>query len=451
MSAAVLTRFAPSPTGRLHLGNARVALVNWLYARSRGGRFLLRHDDTDAERSEARFIAAIEEDLAWLGLDWDAAARQSERLDRYAAAFERLRAEERVYPCYETPEELAAARRAAQARGRPPVYDRAALRLDARDRARLEAEGRRPHWRFRLDDAEIGWRDLLRGPQRFRLRSFSDPVVFRADGRPTYTLASVVDDLELGVTHVIRGEDHVSNTAVQLALVAALGGAPEDIAFGHLPLLLDAEGRNLSKREGSLSLAALRARGIEPLAVASLLARLGTADPVVPAARLDDLVAGFDLGRFGRAAPRFDPAELERLNARLLHALPFEAVADRLAALGIEGADARFWEAVRGNLETLADARLWWRVCRGEIAPVVEDPDFAARAAALLPDEPWDEGTWSAWTRAVAEATGRRGRALYRPLRLALTGREDGPELKNLLPMIGRARALARLGGRIAR
>ncbi len=450
MSASVTTRFAPSPTGRLHLGNVRIALVNWLFARKAQGRFLLRHDDTDAERSEARYIAAVEEDLAWLGLDWDAAARQSERLDRYADAFARLREAGLVYPCFETADELAAKRREAQARGRPPVYDRASLRLDDAARARLEAEGRKPYWRFRLPDAEIAWTDLLRGPQRFRLTSFSDPVVFRADGRPTYTLASVVDDIALGVTHVIRGEDHVANTAVQIALIEALAGGGAAPVFAHLPLLLDAEGRNLSKREGSLSLAALRERGIEPLAIASLLARLGTADPVTPATRLDDLVAGFDLGRFGRAAPHFDPAELARLNARVLHALPFEAVAERLAELGIEGADARFWEAVRGNLGTLEDARLWWRVCRGEIAPVIEDAAFTARAAELLPDEPWDDGVWAAWTRALAAATGRRGRALFHPLRLALTGREDGPELKNLLPMIGRARAYARLCGRVA-
>ncbi|MGE0716220.1 MAG: glutamate--tRNA ligase [Alphaproteobacteria bacterium] len=443
----VAVRFAPSPTGYLHLGNARAALVNWLLARRSGGSFLLRLDDTDVERSEARYAEGIEEDLSWLGLAWDRFVRQSDRLDAYRAAFERLKSAERVYPCWETPEELALKRRMQLSRHRPPVYDRAALALDAAARQALEAERGPPHWRFRLEDGRVAWRDRVHGELSFEGRLLSDPVVMRADGWPIYTFASVVDDLELGITHIVRGDDHISNTPVHIQLYAALGGDPTGLAFAHLPLLAGADGEKLSKREGSLSLRSLRADGLEAMALASLLARLGTADPVVPAADMDALVVGFDLDRFGRASPHVDMAELRRLNAQVLHLLPFDAVRDRLAAMGLADCGAAFWEAVRPNLERLADAADWQRVCRGPIEPVIDEPEFAAAAAALLPPEPWDGGTWAAWTAAVGAAAGRRGRALFLPLRRALTARDHGPDMRNLLPLIGRERASRRLAG----
>jgi glutamyl-tRNA synthetase len=439
----VVCRFAPSPTGLLHVGNARVALVNRLFARRAGGRFLLRLDDTDAERSRPEFAAAIRADLRWLGLEWDDEFRQSERLERYRAAAERLKAAGRLYPCYETAEELEAKRRRALRAGKPPVYDRAALALADADRARLEAEGRRPHWRFRLDHADIAWTDLVRGPVHFHGAHLSDPVLVRADGTFLYQLPSVVDDAETRISHVIRGEDHVANTAVQIQVFAALG-APVPI-FAHLPLLTDAAGAKLSKRLESLTLESLRAGGIEPMALNSLLAHLGTSDDVAPFATLDQLAAAFDIAHFGRAAPRFDPAELARLNARLLHGLPFAAVAERLKAMGLARADARFWEAVRPNLAALAEAAEWHAVCFGTVHGTAAEPDCLAEAARLLPPEPWDDGTWKAWTEAVKAATGRAGKALYRPLRLALTGRDRGPEMHALLPLIGRARALDRL------
>lgn len=447
-----MVRFAPSPTGRLHVGNARQALVNWLFARAQGGRFLLRLDDTDSERSTAAYAAGIEEDLRWLGLDWDEKAVQSERLDRYAAAAERLRAAGRLYACYETPEELGLKRKVALAAGRPPIYDRAALALTDEERARLEAEGRRPHWRFRLLAGEIAWEDMVRGPVSFLGEKLSDPVLIREDERPLYTLTSVVDDIELAVTHVIRGEDHVANTAVQVQLFEALsglssaGGTAAVPAFGHLPLIAGAGGEALSKRLGSLSLASLREAGLEAMTVNCYLARLGTPDPVEPLADLAALAEGFDLARFGRATPKFDPAELETLNARLLHSLPFDQVADRLPA----GFDTRLWEAVRPNLTRLAEASAWLSICRGPVVPQVEDADFLRRAAELLPAEPWDEATWSTWTGAVKQATGRKGKALFLPLRLALTGLDHGPELKALLPLIGRERAEKRLAGQAA-
>lgn len=441
-------RFAPSPTGRLHVGNVRLALVNWLFARRHGGSFLLRLDDTDLERSREEYADGIVEDLRWLGLEWDRFARESDRMDRYADAVARLKAAGRLYPCYETAEELSLRRKSLVSRGLPPVYDRAALRLGEAGRARLEAEGRRPHWRFRLEHEEVAWDDLVRGPQRFHGKDLGDPVLVREDGRPLYTLTSVVDDADLAITHVIRGEDHVANTAVQVQLWQALG-APVP-AFAHLPLLVDASGQGLSKRLGSLSVASLREEGIEPMALASLLAKLGTSDPVEPRRSLDALAAEFDLSKVSRATAKFDPADLDRLNARLIHAMPFEDAAPRLGDLGVGQADAAFWEAVRPNLSRLADALDWWQVARAPIRPAIEDAGFAAEAARLLPPEPWSEETWGAWTGAVKAATGRKGKALFLPLRLALTGRGHGPELRNLLPLIGRARAAARLAGETA-
>jgi glutamyl-tRNA synthetase len=440
----VTVRFAPSPTGLLHVGNARVALINWLFARKQGGAFVLRLDDTDTERSKPEYADALREDLAWLGLAWDKEEAQSARLARYDFAVARLKADGRLYACYETPEELEYKRKRLLARGKPPVYDRAALQLSEADKAKFEAEGRKPHWRFLLKAEEVRWDDLVRGPSHYHGGHLSDPVLIRADGTPLYTLPSVVDDIEMGISHVIRGEDHVTNTAAQIQLFEALGAAPP--GFAHLPLLTDATGAGLSKRLGSLSLRDLRAQGIEPLAIDALLAGLGSSHAIEVRTSLDELVAEFDMAAFGRATPKFDPAELERLNAALLHALPFDAVAERLSAMGIEGGED-FWLAVRGNLKKLADAGEWWQVCHGPVAPVIEDEELVKAAAALLPDEPWDQGTWPALTERVKAETGRKGKALFHPLRLALTGRENGPELKALLPLIGRARAGARLRG----
>jgi glutamyl-tRNA synthetase len=446
----VAVRVAPSPTGRLHVGNIRTALINWLFARCCGGTFLLRIDDTDEERSTRAYEEAIEQDLSWLGLSWDRFARQSDRLRHYAEAAQKLTALGRLYPCYETPEELELKRKMQLARKLPPVYDRTALKLSLEDKRKHESAGRLPHYRFLLSDRPVEWQDLVRGTVRFEPGHLSDPVLMRADGRPLYMLASVVDDLEFGISHVIRGEDHVANTAPHIELFAALGGDPAALAFAHLPLLTDASGAGFSKRLGSLSVGDLRASGVEPMALNSLLAKLGTSDTIEPRHSLDELVAEFDISHFSRSTPKFDLDELMRLNARLLHSTPFEAVAGRLEALGLSGVDRGFWEAVRGNLSRLDDAAIWWRVVHGELAPLIEDADFARQAAALLPSEPWDRGTWAAWTERLKGATRRNGKALFHPLRLALTGRERGPELAALLPLIGRARALARLNGEAA-
>jgi len=440
-----LVRFAPSPTGLLHVGNARTAVVNWLFAHKTGGRFFLRIDDTDTERSKPEYEAAIVADLGWLGLTHDLFARQAERADAHAKAAEALKAGGRLYPAYETADELERRRKRQIAMHKPPVYDRAALALSDADRARLEAEGRRPHWRFRLSQSKVRWRDLIRGEVEIDTAHLSDPVLIREDGRFLYTLPSVADDIDFAVTHIVRGEDHVTNTAAQIEIFEALGArVPE---FAHFPLLVGSGGEALSKRLGSLSLRELREGGLEPLALASYLAKTGTSDPIELRASLDVLAAEFDFAKIGRAPAHFDPKELEGLNARLLHTLPYDAVAQRLDAMHLEGG-AAFWNAVKPNLTRLADAADLATLIAGPVVPVIEDAALAAKAAELLPPEPWDEDTWGAWTKAVGAATGAKGRGLFHPLRLALTGREHGPELKKLLPLIGRSRALARLEGR---
>jgi glutamyl-tRNA synthetase len=436
-------RFAPSPTGLLHVGNTRAALLNWLFARRTGGSFTLRLDDTDVARNTDENAQAIEQDLRWLGLDWDDTFRQSDRLDRYEASAEALKQAGRLYPCFESEHELQSKRDMRIKRGLPPVYDRAMLKLTADQRARAEAGGKRPYWRFLLADRTVDWHDLVLGRRQVKLGAVSDPVLIRADGTPLYTLTSVVDDLACGITHVIRGEDHVTNTGVQIDIMTALGANPTKFSFAHLPLILGGDGHKLSKRTDDLSLRTLRHDGVEPSAITSYLARLGSSADPVPMT-LPELVADFDFSRFSPSPPRFDMGQLLALNRRVLHGLPFEAVASRLPA----GATEAFWHAVRGNLDLLGEARGYWDVVAGTIVPPVIEGEEAFLRVALetLPPEPWDGEVWTTWTSALKEATGRKGRALFLPLRLALTGEDHGPELKALLPLIGRARAAARLG-----
>lgn len=441
----VIVRVAPSPTGYLHVGNARAALLNYLFALHAGGKFMLRIDDTDDTRSKPEYEAAILEDLKWLGLAHQIFARQSDRTDRYREAAERLKTAGRLYPCYETAAELDRRRKRQMAAGKPPIYDRAALALTSAQRDAFEAEGRKPHWRFKLSHNKVYWNDLIRGPVEIDTATLSDPVLIREDGRFLYTLPSVVDDADFAVSHILRGEDHVTNSAPQIEIFEALG-APVP-RFAHFALFVAAGGEVLSKREGSLSLRTLREDGIEPLALAAYLARIGTSDSIEPALSLNELAAGFAFEKMGRALAHFDMGELTALNARTLHAMPYDIVAPRLMVLGVRQAA---WEAVKANVTRLADAAELQRLVTGPVTPVIEDAAFAARALALLPPEPWDEGTWGAWTRAVGTDTGAKGRALFHPLRLALTGLEHGPELRKLLPLIGRAKAMARLEGQIA-
>jgi glutamyl-tRNA synthetase len=442
----VTTRFAPSPTGTLHVGNTRMALHNWLLAKKHGGRFLLRIDDTDKERSREEYVEAIRTDLAWLGLVPDGEERQSARFALYEREFARLAEAGRVYRCYETSQELELKRKVQLGRGLPPIYDRAALQLTEADHAARAAAGDMPHWRFLLDhDAPIAWNDGVRGPQHFDARQMSDPVIRRADGSWLYMLPSVIDDVAMGVTDVLRGEDHVSNTATQVQMFAALGAPAPN--FSHEALLVGAEGK-LSKRLGSLGLAELREAGIEPEALVALLARLGTSDPVDPALGAEALAASFDLAHFGRAPARFDEAELHRVNAAIVHRLPFARVEHLLP----EGMSEAGWDAIRPNLAHIGAAAEWWQVVTGPVAPPVFDGEIDSEragylelAADTLAALPWTGDVWHELTGALKQATGRKGKPLFLPLRQALTGRDHGPDMAALLPLIGQAEAVARL------
>ncbi len=442
-----LFRFAPSPTGNLHVGNARIAVVNWLFARKIGAEFMLRMDDTDTERSTDAFADGIKRDMQWMGLTWDRYARQSDRLARYDLAIAKLKDMGRLYACYETPEELDLKRKIQLNAGRPPLYDRAALKLSDADKAAFEAEGRTPHWRFLLEDKSIHWTDFIRGEVHFEGSKLSDPVLIRADGRPLYTISSCVDDIELGVTHILRGEDHVSNTAVQVQLIEALGGTVPH--FGHMSLLTDSSGAGLSKRLGSLSLADLRTQGIEPVTLSAYLARLGTSENIEPRQHMADVISHFNIDIFSRATPKFDPQELISLNTRILQLFPYEHVKPQLDALGLSDIDAPFWENVQGNIAYLQDVKKWWDICHTPITPLIADEDkaFITETVPLLPKAPWTDQSWSEFTQTVKQETGRKGKKLFMPLRKALTGQEHGPELAFLLLHIGPERALKRLQG----
>lgn len=448
----VKVRFAPSPTGKLHVGNIRAALLNWLFAKKSGGTFLLRSDDTDQERSTVEFEQGIQTDLAWLGLVHDEFARQSERFAVYQNVADHLIEAGLLYPCYETPEELDRKRKLQRARGLPPVYDRAALDLSESEKSAYEAEGRKPHWRFKLSQSEVEWNDLIRGETKVDTASVSDPVLIREDGQFLYTLPSCIDDIDFGITHVIRGEDHVTNTATQVEIFRAIieyrgeGTLP---VFAHHSLLVGKDGEGLSKRLGSLSVEAMREEGLEPQAITSLLARLGTSDPVEPRLSLEEMAEGFDFDRFGRAPARFDPEELRQLNAKILHMMPYELLEKRLSKLGV---DEALWQAASGNIDILGDITMWRDIVRGEIDPVIEDEDKAVTdaAAAAVPETVSGEEDWSALVEAVKSATGAKGRKLFMPLRKALTGEAHGPEMGPLFALIGAEKARKRFAGQRA-
>ncbi len=443
MSRPVVTRFAPSPTGYIHVGNLRTALMNYLIARKSGGTFILRLDDTDQERSKQEYADGIMADLDWLGLHWDRIEKQSLRYDRYHAAADRLRADGRFYECFESPTELDLKRKKLLGMGRPPVYDRASLGLDDAQKAAFRAEGRAGYWRFLLNQTRIEWKDGIIGPVSIDAASVSDPVLIRADGQVLYTFASSVDDVEMGVTHIVRGADHVTNTATQIQIMEALGGTPP--AFAHHSLLTGAQGEELSKRLGTLSLRDLRARGVEPMALLSLMARLGSSKPVELAGSLDELAEGFDIESFGAAPTKFDAEDLFPLTRGIVQGFSFEKVKDRIAALGVPEAEAAaFWAVAKGNITVLDDLAGWWALIRDGAVPAVDEADraFVAEALALLPPQPWTRATWGEWTGAVKAATGRKGRDLFMPLRKALTGQAHGPEMADLMPLLRRVPAL---------
>ncbi len=436
------TRFAPSPTGYIHVGNLRTALMNYLIARKAGGTFILRIDDTDPERSKEEYVDAIKEDLEWLGLTWDRVERQSRRLDRYAEAADRLREIARFYEAFETPTELDLKRKKQLNMGKPPVYDRAALALSETEKDALRAERGQGVWRFKLDHDRIEWTDGILGDVSIDAASVSDPVLIRQDGQVLYTLASVVDDTEMGVTDVVRGSDHVTNTATQIQIIEALGGTVP--RFAHHSLLTGPQGEALSKRLGTLALRDLREQGVQPMALLSLMARLGSSDPIELRTDMAELIEGFDLSHFGAAPTKFDVEDLFPLTARYLHALPLDAVAGEIAALGVPDQLAEgFWTVTRDNITTLRDLEGWWTLFRDGADPVIdaEDTEFVAEALALLPDGPFDADTWGTWTAAVKTATGRKGRGLFMPLRKALTGQSHGPDMSAVMPLLQKVRA----------
>lgn len=443
---SVKVRFAPSPTGKLHVGNVRTALVNWMFARGQGGSFVLRIDDTDLARSTAEFEQGIEDDLTWLGLVWDERHNQSKRFDRYEEAAARLKAAGRLYACYDTSEELDRRRKVQLSRGLPPIYDRAGLALTDAEKAAYEAEGRKPHWRFKLDGRRVAWEDLSRGHAEVDTASMSDPVLIREDGLFLYTLPSVVDDIDMVITHVIRGEDHVTNTGAQIEIFEALGGPVP--SFAHMPLLVGEDGQALSKRLGSLSIAEMRDKGYEPIAITSHLGRIGTSDPLEVGESIDALGASFAFSKMGRSPARYDTADLDRLNAQALHAMSYAAAQPRLVELDADLGEA-FWNGVRGNLQKFADVVDMAKIVRGPVTPTIEDPAFAEAALAALP-ETIDKTLWPVWTAAVKEATGAKGKALFMPLRLMITGQSHGPDMATLAPMIGRERIVKRLKGETA-
>lgn len=440
-------RFAPSPTGYLHVGNVRTALINWLFAKKMGGRFLLRIDDTDLERSKPEYEAGIEQDLAWLGLAWDVKAKQSDYFADYEKAKQKLIADGRLYACYETAEELDIKRKMLASRGLPPVYDRSALKLTDAQKADYEAQGRKPHWRFLLNHAPIEWDDLIRGAVKFEGQNLADPVLIREDGVPLFTLSTSVDDGAMGITHIMRGEDHVSNTAIQVQIMEALGYTPP--RFGHMALL-QMKGGKLSKREGGGDIRGLREDGVFPLAIASYLAKIGTSDSIALADAMDDLIAAFDSAKFGRSMANYDPEELTRLNEKLLRNMSYAAVQQNLIEIGCGAVDEIFWEQVKHNLSSLAQIKDWWALLREPLNPVIDDAAFTNQAAELLPQGEWSEQSWHDFVEAVKAQTGRKGKELFMPLRLALTGRTDGPELPKVFAMLGREKASARLLGKAA-
>ena len=442
----VKVRFAPSPTGFLHIGNFRTALVNFLFARKENGHFMLRIDDTDHERSSLEFEKAIIEDLSWMNFKWDSLEKQSTRLKRYDKALETLLDKKRAYACYETAEELSLKRKAQLSSGKPPVYDRSSLKLSDSDVADLKSKGKKPHYRFLLDHSEVTWNDLIKGGSKYHMSSLSDPVILREDGRVIYTLASVVDDIDFDITHILRGEDHMTNSAAQIQLFEALGSAAPNL--GHLSLLTDISGSGLSKRLGSLSLKELRNEGIHPMAISSLLSKVGTSDPVEIKKEIKTIILDFDINKFGKSKSKFDKNELSILNSKIYQLTDFEEINEDLNKMNIS-ITKEFWNLIRGNIALLKNVKDWWNICFGKIHSIIENQDFLDTALDVLPIDQFNEKTWSTWTKKLSQVTGKKGKELYMPLRLCLTGQNKGPEMADLILMMGRDKVIKRLSNQV--
>lgn len=445
----VTLRFAPSPTGNLHVGNIRVAILNWFFVKQKQGKLILRLDDTDKERSKIEYVESIKRDLQWLGLQWDQTFSQSERFERYDYIIEKLKKEGHLYPCYETPQELDLKRKLQLSQGKPPIYDREALNLTEAQKEKYAAENRKPHWRFKLKEGKVHWHDLVRGMVEIEPTKMSDPVLVREDGVPLFTLTSVIDDTDTNISHIFRGEDHVANTAIQIQIFESIGA--EKPEFAHFPLILDKDGHGLSKRMKSLSINDLREKSIEPSVINAFLLHLGSSEHIDAQTSTDKLIQEFNLDKFGRAAPKFDESELFKLNAKFLHQLSYEEVKNKIDKLDLkdETIANKFWHCIRENIDTMDDVKIWKSICFGdEIGQAIElnedDQRYRDTALKLLPSEPWDENTWGQWTSELKQETGRKGKNLFMPLRRMMTGFDHGPELKFLLPLLGRERLINR-------
>ena len=435
-------RFAPSPTGYLHIGNFRTALINFLFAKNKNGHFMLRIDDTDDERSLKKYEDAIKEDLSWVGINWDSLEKQSSRLSYYDQALQKLLDKKRAYPCFETAEELSLKRKKQLSSGKPPIYDRSALNLSDSDIADLKAKGRSPHYRFLLDHKDVNWNDLVKGSSQYNMSNLSDPVIIREDGRVIYTLASVVDDIDFEVTDILRGEDHMTNSAAQIQLFEALESSPPNL--GHLSLLTDISGAGLSKRMGSISLRDLKDEGFQPMAISSLLSKVGTSDAVEIFRDINQIISDFDISKFGKSKPKFDKNELRGLNSKLFKMLDFSDISNQLKKFNFK-ISSDFWELVKGNIENLEELELWWNIIYGNIEPKYNDENFLNTALETLPEGNFDKNTWTNWTSILMEETGRKGKELYNPLRMCLTGQNKGPEMATLVFLMGRGKVLERL------
>ena len=435
-------RFAPSPTGYLHIGNFRTALINFLFAKNKNGHFMLRIDDTDDERSLKKYEDAIKEDLSWVGINWDSLEKQSSRLSYYDQALQKLLDKKRAYPCFETAEELSLKRKKQLSSGKPPIYDRSALNLSDSDIADFKAKGRSPHYRFLLDHKDVNWNDLVKGASQYNMSNLSDPVIIREDGRVIYTLASVVDDIDFEVTDILRGEDHMTNSAAQIQLFEALESSPPNL--GHLSLLTDISGAGLSKRLGSISLRDLKDEGFQPMAISSLLSKVGTSDAVEIFRDINQIISDFDISKFGKSKPKFDKNELRGLNSKFFKMLDFSDISNQLKNFNFK-ISSDFWELVKGNIENLEELELWWNIIYGNIEPKYNDENFLNTALETLPEGNFDKNTWTNWTSILMEETGRKGKELYNPLRMCLTGQNKGPEMANLVFLMGRGKVLERL------
>lgn len=439
----IITRFAPSPTGMLHIGNARIAIANWLYAQKNGGKFLLRIDDTDKDRSKKEYEEAITRDLKWLGLNWDDSFSQSSRIQKYEEIKNHLIEIGRLYECYETPEELEIKRKFQLSAHKPPIYDRASLHYTNEQKDQFRKEGRKPHYRFLMKDTPIVWNDMIKGQMRYESHNIGDPILVREDGSMTYMLCSCVDDIEYNISHIIRGEDHLTNTAIQIQIFDALSAKLP--SFGHLSLVHQKEGK-ISKRDGGFEISSLRDNEcIESMTINSFFATVGRSEPTKIFKDLESLIENFDISKFSKSPTTYLPEELLRLNHKLIIDLNYSDVKNRLTDIGCKDVTEEFWIAVRPNIQTLKDVKDWWDICT--VTPYVQnlDKEYLSIAKSLLTEDVIKPDTWSIWTKKISEKTGKKGRELFMPLRLALTGRESGPELDAILPMIGKNEILLRL------